>query len=44
MTKLQADSGEEGEAQPMTQEMLEQLLQESPELEWMPSRAKLTVI
>ncbi|MCS5666689.1 MAG: VWA domain-containing protein, partial [Dehalococcoidia bacterium] len=33
MTKLQADSGEEGEAQPMTQEMLEQLLQESPELE-----------
>ncbi|MEE3247651.1 MAG: VWA domain-containing protein, partial [Chloroflexota bacterium] len=27
------DSGEEGEAQPMTQEMLEQLLQESPELE-----------
>jgi len=33
MTKLQADSGEQGEAQPMTQEMLEQLLQESPELE-----------
>jgi len=33
MTKLQADNGEEGDAQPMTQEMLEQLLQESPELE-----------
>jgi hypothetical protein len=33
LTKLQADSGEQGEAQPMTQEMLEQLLQESPELE-----------
>jgi hypothetical protein len=33
MTKLQADSGEQGEAQPMTQEMLEQLLQDSPELE-----------
>jgi hypothetical protein len=33
MTKLQADTGEQGEAQPMTQEMLEQLLQESPELE-----------
>ena len=33
MTKLQADSGEQGDAQPMTQEMLEQLLQESSELE-----------
>ena len=33
LTKLQADSGEQGEAQPMTQEMLEQLLQDSPELE-----------
>ena len=33
LTKLQADSGEAGEAQPMTQEMLEQLLQESDELE-----------
>ena len=33
LTKLQADSGEQGEAQPMTQEMLEQLLQESSELE-----------
>ena len=33
LTKLQADSGDQGEAQPMTQEMLEQLLQESPELE-----------
>ena len=33
LTKLQADSGEEGDAQPMTQEMLEQLLQESDELE-----------
>ncbi len=33
LTKLQADSGEMGEAQPMTQEMLEQLLQESDELE-----------
>ena len=33
MTKLQADSGEQGEAQPMTQEMLEQLLQDSSELE-----------
>ena len=33
MTKLQADDGEQGEAQPMTQEMLEQLLQESPEME-----------
>ncbi len=33
LTKLQADSGEAGEAQPMTQEMLEQLLQDSDELE-----------
>ena len=33
LTKLQADSGEQGDAQPMTQEMLEQLLQESSELE-----------
>ncbi|MCH8296533.1 MAG: VWA domain-containing protein [Chloroflexi bacterium] len=33
LTKLQADSGEQGEAQAMTQEMLEQLLQESSELE-----------
>ena len=33
LTRLQADSGEQGEAQPMTQEMLEQLLQESDELE-----------
>ena len=33
MTKLQADDGEQGDAQPMTQEMLEQLLQESSELE-----------
>ena len=33
LTKLQADSGEQGEAQPMTQEMLEQLLQDSSELE-----------
>ncbi len=33
LTKLQADSGEQGEAQPMTQEMLEQLLQDSDELE-----------
>ncbi len=33
LTKLQADGGEQGEGQPMTQEMLEQLLQESPELE-----------
>ena len=33
LTKLQADSGEQGDAQPMTQEMLEQLLQESDDLE-----------
>ena len=33
LTKLQADSGEMGDAQPMTQEMLEQLLQDSDELE-----------
>tara|TARA_Y100000588_G_scaffold58507_2_gene56833 strand:+ start:637 stop:3915 length:3279 start_codon:yes stop_codon:yes gene_type:complete len=33
MTKLQADEGDQGDAQPMTQEMLEQLLQESSELE-----------
>ena len=33
LTKLQADNGEQGDAQPMTQEMLEQLLQESSELE-----------
>ena len=33
LTKLQADSGEQGEAQPMTQEMLEQLLQDSDELD-----------
>ncbi len=33
LTRLQADSGEQGEAQPMTQEMLEQLLQDSDELE-----------
>ena len=33
LTKLQAEGGEQGEGQPMTQEMLEQLLQESPELE-----------
>ena len=33
LAKLQADSGEQGDAQPMTQEMLEQLLQESSELE-----------
>jgi len=33
MTKLQADDGEQGDAQPMTQEMLEQLLQESSELD-----------
>ena len=33
LTRLQADSGDPGEAQPMTQEMLEQLLQDSDELE-----------
>jgi len=33
LTKLQADNGEQGDAQPMTQEMLEQLLQESSELD-----------
>ena len=33
LTRLQGDGGEEGEAQPMTQEMLEQLLQQSDELE-----------
>ena len=33
LTKLQAESGEQGDAQPMTQEMLEQLLQDSDELD-----------
>ena len=33
LTRLQADAGQQGEGQPLTKEMLEQLLQESAELE-----------
>jgi len=38
LTKLQSEKGQDGEGEPLTQEQLEQLLQDSPELELDPEQ------
>ena len=41
LTKLQSEKGQDGEGEPLSQEQLEQLLQDSPELELDPEQGEI---